>query len=78
MTGYAGVMETATAASPDLTLADRCDRCGAQAFVRATLPSKSELLFCNHHGREFEDNLVLTGASIYKKDVSQRVNDTDH
>jgi hypothetical protein len=35
-----------------LTAADRCDRCGAQAYVRARLHGGGELLFCAHHGRE--------------------------
>ena len=34
-----------------LTAADRCDRCGAQAYVRVVLPV-GELLFCAHHARE--------------------------
>ena len=41
-----------TALAPTLTAADRCDRCGARAYVRARLSSGSELLFCAHHGRE--------------------------
>ncbi|MEX1907077.1 hypothetical protein L6241_02045 [Janibacter sp. Y6] len=41
----------ATLVSP-LTAADRCDRCGAQAYVRARLHAGGELLFCAHHGRE--------------------------
>ena len=41
----------ATRVSP-LTAADRCDRCGAQAYVRARLHAGGELLFCAHHGRE--------------------------
>ncbi|MCE1177468.1 DUF7455 domain-containing protein [Actinomycetota bacterium] len=41
-----------TALAPDLTAADRCDRCGAQAYVRARLNAGGELLFCAHHGRE--------------------------
>ncbi|RWU83760.1 hypothetical protein CWN80_08465 [Janibacter hoylei PVAS-1] len=41
----------ATLASP-LTAADRCDRCGAKAYVRARLHAGGELLFCAHHGRE--------------------------
>ena len=41
-----------TALAPILTTADRCDRCGAQAYVRATLHVGGELLFCAHHGRE--------------------------
>jgi hypothetical protein len=36
-----------------LTAADRCDRCGAQAYVRVVL-TKSDLLFCAHHGRQHE------------------------
>ena len=40
---------TATTTQP-LTVADRCDRCGAQAYVRVTMPS-GELLFCAHHAR---------------------------
>ncbi|WP_370892195.1 hypothetical protein [Janibacter sp. GXQ6167] len=41
----------ATLAAP-MTAADRCDRCGAQAYVRARLHAGGELLFCAHHGRE--------------------------
>ena len=40
------------ALAPTLTAADRCDRCSAQAYVRATLHAGGELLFCAHHGRE--------------------------
>jgi len=32
---------------------DRCDRCGAQAYVRAILVSGGELLFCSHHAKEY-------------------------
>lgn len=35
-----------------LTAADRCDRCGAQAYVRVRLHAGGELLFCAHHGRQ--------------------------
>jgi len=31
-----------------LKIADRCDRCGAQAFILATGVS-GELMFCGHH-----------------------------
>ena len=41
-----------TALAPSLTAADRCDRCGAQAYVRARLHAGGELLFCGHHARE--------------------------
>lgn len=64
--------------APTLTLADRCDSCGAQAFVHATMPSGFTLLFCAHHGRKHLDALVEQGADIFQKPVSVRVNDTDH
>src|SRR6266704_2312644 len=31
---------------------DRCDRCGAQAYVRVFLHGPQELLFCAHHYRQ--------------------------
>lgn len=31
---------------------DRCDRCGARAWVRVTFQSGDVLLFCSHHGQE--------------------------
>src|ERR1700740_562413 len=34
---------------PVLSALDRCDLCGAQAYIRVTLES-GELLFCAHHG----------------------------
>lgn len=34
----------------ELTAADRCDRCGAQAYLRVTL-EQGQLFFCAHHGR---------------------------
>jgi hypothetical protein len=47
---YVNVTETIETTNP-LTAADRCDRCGAQAYVRVQLPV-GELLFCAHHARE--------------------------
>jgi hypothetical protein len=46
---------TALATSP-LSATDRCDSCGAQAYIRAVLPD-GELLFCGHHGRKYEAKL---------------------
>lgn len=39
-----------------LTVTDRCDRCGAQAFHRFEFAA-GELLLCNHHEREHHDRL---------------------
>jgi hypothetical protein len=40
-----------------LKAVDRCDSCGAQAYIRAVLPGGNELLFCGHHGRRHEPKL---------------------
>lgn len=55
-----------TTTTTELTHQDRCDRCGAQAYVRATLPAADglELLFCGHHFRAHEPKLVAAGAVI--------------
>lgn len=47
-----------------MTAHDRCDRCGAQAYVRASLPGGTELLFCGHHGNEHRAALLVAGASL--------------
>jgi hypothetical protein len=56
---------TTTIAASPFTAADRCDRCGAQAYVRATLESGLDLLFCGHHWHQNEDRLRQIGAEIY-------------
>jgi hypothetical protein len=48
-----------------LTAADRCDRCGAQAYLRVLLLSGGELLFCAHHGREHGDALRTVASDIH-------------
>ncbi|GAA4025299.1 MULTISPECIES: hypothetical protein [Allokutzneria] len=53
-----------TLTRPELTAADRCDRCGAAAQVRAVLASGGELLFCGHHAREHETKLRELAAQI--------------
>lgn len=50
-------------APADLTTADRCDRCRAQAFYRAVLV-KGELLFCAHHGREHAARLAEVAVEL--------------
>jgi len=55
---------TTTALAPHVfTALDRCDRCGAQAFVRAVLPS-GDLLFCAHHGRAYGDALAAKAVVV--------------
>ena len=50
-------VQPGTLSRPELTAADRCDRCGAAAKVRAVLPSGGELLFCGHHARAHGDKM---------------------
>lgn len=46
-----------------LTLHDRCDRCGSQAYVAVTL-STGRLLFCAHHFQVFESRLRPLATSV--------------
>ncbi|HSV40981.1 MAG TPA: hypothetical protein VLI04_19630 [Nocardioidaceae bacterium] len=57
-------MTTAVAPSA-LTAADRCDRCGAQAYLRVELSTGGELLFCAHHAREHGDKLRTIAARVH-------------
>jgi hypothetical protein len=56
---------TAVAPSAALSALDRCDRCGAQAYVRVQLPTGGELFFCAHHGREHGDKLREMAVTIH-------------
>lgn len=57
---------TATLTTPAaLTAADRCDRCGAAAAVRAVLSSGGDLLFCGHHAREYSAKLSELDAELH-------------
>jgi hypothetical protein len=47
-----------------LTAVDRCDRCGAQAYVRILLPGRLELLFCAHHNRQYASALADIAVEI--------------
>lgn len=55
---------TQTVERKELTAHDRCDKCGAQAMVRATLLT-GELYFCGHHARELGYTLVLKSVEVY-------------
>jgi hypothetical protein len=62
---------TTTLAPNALTALDRCDRCGAQAYVRVTLASGGDLLFCAHHFRAHEDKLRDNAARV--QDETERL-----
>jgi hypothetical protein len=56
---------TAVAPTTPLTALDRCDRCGAQAYLRVELAGGGELLFCAHHAREHGDRLREIAVSVH-------------
>ena len=64
-------MNTVLAPTP-LTNADRCDRCGAQAYARVVL-ADGELLFCAHHMRKHRDRLEALAVRI--DDESERLSE---
>ena len=68
-------MSTATAPSTaPLTAVDRCDRCGAQAYLRVQLQGGGELLFCAHHAREHGEKLREIAAEVH--DETDKLHDT--
>lgn len=56
---------TAENAAPELTAADRCDACGAQAYVRVLMAGGGELLFCAHHARKHSEALSSVATHIH-------------
>lgn len=67
-------VNTAIAPSAALTAGDRCDRCGAQAYLRVELATGGELHFCAHHAREHGDKLRAVAISI--TDETYRLGET--
>lgn len=62
---------TRTLDRASLGIADRCDCCGAQAFVRAVFVS-GELTFCGHHGRALQ--AALERDAILFEDATEMIN----
>lgn len=54
----------------ELTALDRCDACGAQAYIRVVV-ANGELLFCAHHGRKHQEKLSQIAQSWH--DESSRL-----
>ena len=55
--------------SVPLNALDRCDRCGAQAYVRAVLLNGGELMFCAHHGKEYAETVSYTHLTLPTKRI---------
>jgi hypothetical protein len=62
---------TAQAQRSRLSAVDRCDRCGAQAYVQVGFFAGSELFFCTHHARLYQDKLREVAVMI--RDESERL-----
>lgn len=56
--------------APQLTAADRCDRCSAQAYVRAIMPGGGDLIFCNHHAKQYEEHLRKVAVRIIDSEAT--------
>lgn len=61
----------ATLEARELAVMDRCDVCGAQAYVRAVFESGKDLLFCGHHARAKESELRAVAVSV--EDQTERL-----
>ncbi|MDC4233179.1 hypothetical protein M3T53_05555 [Actinomyces sp. B33] len=57
-------LERPTTAEPVLTAADRCDQCGARAWVRVTLASGGRLFFCAHHANRHLEAMVGSALDV--------------
>jgi hypothetical protein len=55
---------TQTMTAPVLSATDRCDRCGAQAYVQVELAGGAHLLFCGHHWGAHEAALTPQAVLI--------------
>lgn len=62
---------SSTTVDPTLTAVDRCDRCGAQAYMRVILRSGGELMFCAHHAKAHREKLNQVAARI--QDETERL-----
>ncbi|MFY0405625.1 DUF7455 domain-containing protein [Solicola sp. PLA-1-18] len=55
-------------ATATLKISDRCDACGAQAFVMTRSQKGLELKFCAHDYRKNEDALKASAARVVADD----------
>ena len=60
---------TVTSPAPTLTAPNRCDRRGAQAFLRVVLAS-GHLLFCGHHANAYEEKLRASAVDCVDETAS--------
>jgi hypothetical protein len=68
-----GITESDLSVASPLGAGDLCDSCGAQAYVRVTLPT-GELLFCGHHAAKYRDS--LSDKAVNWHDETSRLRDS--
>ena len=56
-----------------LLATDRCDRCGAQAYVEVSLTGSVNLLFCVHHYKAQASALLPRPSVLKVRDESQKL-----
>lgn len=66
------ISEVTSEGSAPLGFGDHCDSCGAQAYVRVTLPS-GVLLFCAHHADKHRAS--LSDSALVWHDETHRLRD---
>ncbi|QFG12905.1 hypothetical protein PBI_MIMI_183 [Arthrobacter phage Mimi] len=54
---------------PQLDARFRCDKCGAQAYVKTVLTSGLPLFWCGHHAKAYEKALTPITAEWYSEEV---------
>ncbi len=65
----------ATTTAKAFTNLDRCDRCGAQAYVRFEFENGMELQFCNHHATEHGEKIREVALGV--QDESHKLMEQD-
>ncbi|MBM3688406.1 MAG: hypothetical protein FJW80_01900 [Actinobacteria bacterium] len=58
-------MPTTLTTTVPLAASDRCDGCGAQAYVRVTLIGGGDLLFCGHHWNRHAEALRPRAVEVF-------------
>jgi len=77
MTQYTETTGAVEAEAPyELTALDRCDACGAQAYIKVEMQN-GELLFCAHHGRKHQEKLAEVAQSWHDESARLLVNTHD-
>ena len=54
--------------------ADRCDRCGSQAFVKVELGAIGDVLLCGHHWKKHEYAIATTASVTRIIDEREHIN----